>query len=219
MNRREALTSVSALLGVAIIGGEAFLTGCKNAASDKSLFTPKDIALLDEVAETIIPATAASGGGKAALSGAFMKTIVTDCYNKEEQKVFLDGIKQLNASCREKYKKDFVDLPSTEKAAFLTALYQEAKAYAATDAYQKEKEIFDQQQEAWVKSEAAKKNFGAAYLKKKYPPHYFTMMRQLAIWGYFSSKEGMTRALRYVETPGRYDGAYPYKKGDKAWAL
>ncbi|WP_394803568.1 gluconate 2-dehydrogenase subunit 3 family protein [Niabella hibiscisoli] len=45
------------------------------------------------------------------------------------------------------------------------------------------------------------------------------MMRQLTLWGYFSSKEGMTKALRYVETPGRYDGAYPYKKGDKAWAL
>jgi hypothetical protein len=24
--------------------------------------------------------------------------------------------------------------------------------------------------------------------------------------------------LRYVAVPGRYDGALPYKKGDKAWA-
>jgi hypothetical protein len=29
----------------------------------------------------------------------------------------------------------------------------------------------------------------------------------------------MTKALRYIETPGKFDGAYPYKKGDKAWAI
>nr|WP_317235171.1 gluconate 2-dehydrogenase subunit 3 family protein [Niabella ginsengisoli] len=105
MNRREALTRVSVLLGGTIIGAEVFLSGCKNAAADKSLFAAKDVALLDEVAETIIPPTPDSGGGKVALVGEFMNTMVTDCYNKEEQKVFLDGIKQLNASCNEKYKK------------------------------------------------------------------------------------------------------------------
>jgi hypothetical protein len=48
---------------------------------------------------------------------------------------------------------------------------------------------------------------------------YFRMMKQLTIWGYFSSEAGATKALRYMETPGKYDGNYPYKKGDKAWAL
>jgi hypothetical protein len=43
-------------------------------------------------------------------------------------------------------------------------------------------------------------------------------MKQLAILGYFTSKEGATKALRYVAVPGKYDGALPYKKGDKAWA-
>ena len=51
------------------------------------------------------------------------------------------------------------------------------------------------------------------------PHHYFKMLKQLTIWGYFSSEAGATKALRYIETPGRYDGNYPYKKGDKAWAL
>jgi hypothetical protein len=50
-------------------------------------------------------------------------------------------------------------------------------------------------------------------------PHYFRMLKQLTIWGYYSSEAGATKALRYMETPGRYDGNYPYKKGDKAWAL
>jgi len=37
--------------------------------------------------------------------------------------------------------------------------------------------------------------------------------------GFFTSEVGATKALRYIETPGRYDGCMPYKKGDKAWAV
>jgi hypothetical protein len=49
-------------------------------------------------------------------------------------------------------------------------------------------------------------------------PHYFAMMKQLTIWGYFTSEPGATRALRYNPNPGKYIGCYPYKNGDKAWA-
>jgi len=44
------------------------------------------------------------------------------------------------------------------------------------------------------------------------------MMKELTIWGYFSSEPGATKALRYIAVPGHYDGCIPYKKGDKAWA-
>ena len=50
------------------------------------------------------------------------------------------------------------------------------------------------------------------------PTHYFTMIKQLTLWGYFSSEIGATQALRYVAIPGKYEGCVPYKKGDKAWA-
>jgi hypothetical protein len=49
-------------------------------------------------------------------------------------------------------------------------------------------------------------------------PHYFSMMKQLTIWGYFTSEPGATRALRYNPVPGRYLACIPYKVGDKAWA-
>ncbi len=54
--------------------------------------------------------------------------------------------------------------------------------------------------------------------KKDDPSHYFTMMKQLTLFGFFTSKPGATQALRHIPVPGKYDGAYPYKKGDKAWA-
>jgi hypothetical protein len=50
------------------------------------------------------------------------------------------------------------------------------------------------------------------------PTHHFTMIKQLTLWGYFSSEIGATQALRYVAIPGKYEGCIPYKKGDKAWA-
>lgn len=51
------------------------------------------------------------------------------------------------------------------------------------------------------------------------PNHYFHLIKQLTLLGYFSSEIGATQALRYVQIPGKYDGDLPYQKGDKAWAV
>ncbi|MEJ5963328.1 gluconate 2-dehydrogenase subunit 3 family protein [Pedobacter immunditicola] len=48
--------------------------------------------------------------------------------------------------------------------------------------------------------------------------HYFRMMKELTLLGYFTSEAGCTKALRYVPVPGKYIGCIPYKKGEKAWA-
>jgi hypothetical protein len=54
--------------------------------------------------------------------------------------------------------------------------------------------------------------------KKDDPNHYFRMMKELTLTGYFTSEVGATKALRYVAVPGKYEGCIDYKKGDKAWA-
>jgi hypothetical protein len=54
--------------------------------------------------------------------------------------------------------------------------------------------------------------------KKEDASHYFRMMKELTLLGYFTSEIGTTQARRYVAVPGRYEGCIPYKKGDKAWA-
>ena len=50
------------------------------------------------------------------------------------------------------------------------------------------------------------------------PSHYFRMVKELTLLGFFTSEVGSTKALRYIETPGKYDGNVPYKKGDRMWA-
>jgi hypothetical protein len=54
---------------------------------------------------------------------------------------------------------------------------------------------------------------------KNAPGHYFSMIKEITVFGYFTSEPGATEALRYVQTPGSYDGNVDYKQGDKAWAL
>jgi hypothetical protein len=58
----------------------------------------------------------------------------------------------------------------------------------------------------------------AAGITADAPPHYFRMMKELALLGYFTSEIGYTKAMRYQETPGRFDPCVPYKKGDPNWA-
>ena len=48
-------------------------------------------------------------------------------------------------------------------------------------------------------------------------PHYFTMIKQLVIFGFFTSKVGATEVLKYVAVPGRYDGDLAYTPGTPAW--
>ena len=47
--------------------------------------------------------------------------------------------------------------------------------------------------------------------------HFFNMLHQLTLLGYFSSEPGATQALRYVPIPGRYEGCIPYHEGEAAW--
>jgi hypothetical protein len=188
MNRREALSRVAVLVGGSIVGAEFFLSGCKpgdKAAAGLPL-SAEDIAYLDEIAETILPATS-TPGAKDAKVGAFMNTMVTDCYEEKDQKIFLEGMGKLNAACNKMHGHDFLKATPEHRKELLTALDKEAKDY------QKSKKPED-------------------------PAHYFSLMKQLTLLGFFTSEVGATKALRYIAVPGKYEGCVPYKKGDKAWA-
>jgi hypothetical protein len=186
MERRELLKMIAAITGGVFIGGE-LLTGCKTSPSvGGATFSEGDTAFLDEVAETILPATK-TPGAKAAKVGEFMVVMVNDTYEDKDQKIFHAGIGKLDEASKKANGKSFLDASAEQRTSLLTALDKEAKEY------QKAKKADD-------------------------PNHYFTMMKQLTLFGFFTSKEGATQALRYIAVPGKYDGAFPYKKGDKAWA-
>ncbi|ADY54317.1 twin-arginine translocation pathway signal [Pseudopedobacter saltans DSM 12145] len=53
--------------------------------------------------------------------------------------------------------------------------------------------------------------------KEEDPQHFFRMIKELVLFGYFTSEEGGNHNLTYVEVPGRFDGCIPYKKGDPVY--
>jgi len=203
MNRRELLKMIAVLTGGVVVGGEVFLTGCKTGANTEVGFTPGNIALLDEVGETILPATS-SPGAKAAKVGEFMKVFVNDCYTEPDQQAFIAGLSEIEESCKKMHNKSFMDCTPQERHDFLLTLEKESKEYNF-----KRDQPDDTQDE---QAEDEKK----APVKK--PVHYYSMMKQLTLLGYFTSEIAATKAMRHNPVPGKYDGAFPYKKGDKAFA-
>ncbi len=185
MNRRELLKLITAATGTAMIGATGTLAGCANEASKAAplVFTEQDRILLDEVAETIIPRTD-TPGAKDAEVGQFMTVFVRDCYTPEQQKVFHQGLPQLNARAKQGYGSEFGALSEEHRLELVRTLDSEAKKVAAAGG----------------------------------EPHYFTLLKQLTLFGFFTSEVGGTQVLRYMAIPGRYDGCMPYEEGERAWA-
>ena len=189
IDRREAVRRVSMMLGgVALIGSDTFLTGFRRAPSSEELagdglFTPADIAWLDEVADTILPTTS-TPGAKAAKVGPFMAMMVIDTYQEPQQKIFVEGMRTLEAECVKVNGAGFMAATPAQRLALLERIDREAH-------------------------DAQKPPGGA---------HYFRMIKELTLLGYFTSEIGCTQAQRYVETPGRFAPCVPYTKGEKSWA-
>lgn len=189
MDRREAISRVALLLGGTVIGADLFLSGCK--------------------------------------AGSSVNT--EDLFNKETQ-AFLNEVAD-------------TILPRTETPGAKDANVGNFMAVMVRDCYE------DEDQKVFRKgvsqlNEASDKKFKLGFMEatpeqrtqllteldkeqaeykktktKEAPNHYFTMIKQLTLLGYFTSEAGCTKALRYLPVPGKYVGDYPYKRGDKAWAL
>lgn len=208
MERRELLKMIAAATGMAFVGGEVWAAGLTGpAAASKSLFSASDIALLDEIAETILPKTS-TPGAKDAGCGAQMAVQITDCYNATEQGWFVDGLKQLRARSQQDYKLDFMQLSKEQRHQLLVKLDVEAKARNA--------EIYASANDSTNSRKKSSANTGKSVADNT--PHYFTLLKQLTLFVFFTSKVGATEVLRYSAIPGKYEGNLPYKKGDRAWA-
>lgn len=214
MNRRELIKQIAFITGGAVVGAELFLTGCKTGTSTEIGFTQANIALLDEIADTILPTTASSPGAKAAKVADFMKIYVTDCYEEKDQRIFNNGISKLEEACKKANGKSFMDCDAKQRTDFLIALDKEAKEHMKNKSELQKKAAEEKQNQEDKQKQQTDKG-EAEPVDEKLQTHYFTMMKQLTLFGYFTSKEGMTKALRYVPVPGKYEPCIDYKKGDK----
>jgi hypothetical protein len=178
MTRREALKTSTVLLGGALLV-PALLTGCAKKSRDsaaESAASPDQV-LLEDIADTLLPTTAASPGAKAAGVGATMVLLLNDCESADVQQRVSKGLQAFRATCRDAGG-DFASLQQAERERLI-----------------REQDV-------------------AAQADEK---HWFADVRELALQVYFSSEVGLTRAMRYEITPGRYDACVPLVPGQPAW--
>lgn len=192
MNRRELLQRTALVLGGSLLGADSLLArnvdwdAIEGLPGDKAigLFSKGQVKLMNEIAETIIPTTN-TPGAKAAKTGQFMATMVSDCYEPKDQTAFMEGLQKLDQESKSRYGKTFLKSSTKLRHDLLTELDTEQRAYTTAR-------------------------------KSGDPNHYFRVIKDLVLWGYFTSEIGTTQALRYVAVPGRYE-TIDYKKGDRAW--
>jgi Gluconate 2-dehydrogenase subunit 3 len=178
---------------IAVITGGAVIGADLFVAGCKNktadFFSEDDIAFFDEVAETIIPKTN-TPGAKDAATGEFIALYATGCYDETNRKILKDGISKLNEAAKQKYAAGFMKIDSAQRQELLTGIDSEAKKYNVQNTDGEKKEAL----------------------------HYFTLMKQLTLLGFFTSEPGATQVLRYNPVPGKYEGCVDYKTGETAWA-
>jgi hypothetical protein len=221
ITRREAVARVAVLLGgVALIGGNALITGCRTEQTNGTFtpFTADEVAYLDEIADTILPPTS-TPGAKAAKTGELMARMVTDSYHDDDQKTFREGMVKLNDLSKEKNGgKTFMEATPEQRLALLKTLDKEQFDYSEKqhqEELKKSKEFIAKA----VQDNAPKTESQQATSATEQPPNrYFRMMKELALLGYFTSEIGCKQAQVYEEAPGKYEPCIPYTPGQKAYA-
>jgi hypothetical protein len=181
MNRRDLLKCIAAATGCALIGMEGALA----APAARSPFSARDLAMFDEISETILPRTDTPGAKDAAV-GAFIARYSAACYEPAQLLILKQGVVTLDALMRAKAGADFLHATPAQRQALLIDIDLQARKHAREPGQS--------------------------------VPHYFTLMKQLTLLGFFTSEPGSTRVLRYRPVPGKYKGIVPYIKGEASWA-
>jgi hypothetical protein len=192
MKRRDAISYITFVTGGSLIVGHTFMAGCspnsENTIAASGLLNAKQIKILDEIGDIILPTTASSPGAKAANIGEYMNVMITDCSGEEAQNIFLSGFDLLEKRCQDMFGNSFMELDSNDKYSVVVGLEDESSNY------------HDKRGDNDPRF------------------HYYSMIKQLTMRGYFSSEIGATQALQHVAIPGRWDPCIPLEAGQKAYS-
>lgn len=144
MERREALKYVGLITGGTLISSQLFILGCKpNHTSENDspneILNANQIALLNDIGEIIIPTTD-TPGAKAANVGFMMSVNIRDCYGKEKQDSFVNGLGLLNHKSRSFFKDDFSNISNEDKVSLITEL--DSEVYDSTKKNEDDIHIF-----------------------------------------------------------------------------
>ena len=125
MNRREAVKTTGVLLSGVLITSTG-LTACKGERRNigSGVLSAEDQALVEEIADTLLPTTPDSPGAKAARVGPVINLLLTDCREPAEQRRVVDGLKQFRSTVGD----HFASMSQTNREDWLRRIDADAKA-------------------------------------------------------------------------------------------
>ena len=125
MNRREAVKTTGVLLSRILITSTG-LTACKGERRNigSGVLSAEDQALVEEIADTLLPTTPDSPGAKAARVGPVINLLLTDCREPAEQRRVVDGLKQFRSTVGD----HFASMSQTNRENWLRRIDADAKA-------------------------------------------------------------------------------------------
>ena len=213
INRREAALTFGALwTALAVPAGAGAQAVASLGWSPKAL-TPTQARTLDVVAELIMPATDTPGAREAGVPEFVDRAVATFC-RPADAAAIRAGLDRMDAEARAEHGKAFAALTADQQTALLTRYETEARAPRTPVAVGRgETETGLSNQPSPNPARPA-----AAVAPPQGPP-FFPVLKDLVTAGYFTSRLGATKAVRYDPNPGAYRGCVPLKEIGRAWAL
>jgi glucoside 3-dehydrogenase (cytochrome c) hitch-hiker subunit len=192
MDRRNALKLLAGAASIPLLSREAFslfqsVHDQLPATPALKALDPHQDAIVTTIAEMIIPQTD-TPGAKAARVNEFIDVIVAYWYNPDEKSAFLSGLDDVDARSRNLFGKDFVDCPPPQQQLLLQALEDEVP------------EIRAERGAPWEQK----------FVKDR---HFFYMIKQLTLMGYYTSQIGFEQELHLHLIPPRHAGCAPFEEG------
>jgi len=195
MNRRQALKSIGVAAALPLSSSELFALGraahahLQAAAEghDRYIFQsldPEQGEILAVACELIVPETD-TPGARSARVPEFIDAILTGWFDDAERNRFLRGIRDLDKRARVSSGAGFPSCAQAEQVRVL----QEMEAEALRDL-----EVLAPTRKA---RRAAVSAPGAPF---------FSVLKWLTLYGYYTSESGMERELEHIDFPGTYEG-------------
>lgn len=147
--------------------------------------------LVAAMTEVIIPETDTPGAIAAGVPH-FIELMVADWFNPGERAIFAAGLNDLETRIPKQYGKPFDQLDAAQQLAIL-----EAMEAAASDS-------------SWYQSGNVRRTFIS-------DAPFICQMKELTVWGFFTSEVGVTQTLRHNSMPMHFNGHAPRTPDDSTW--
>jgi gluconate 2-dehydrogenase gamma chain len=202
MNRREFLQCAAILVsgaGASQLGftltqeQQTYLATAPNYNSTPGNYlTGAQRKIVAAMAEVIIPRTDTPGAIDAGVP-TFIELMASDWFNDQEKATFAAGMKDLETRIPKEYGKTFDQLSAEEQLGIMEAMED-----AASDS-------------PWYE-------FGNVMRQFISDAPFICQIKELTVWGFFTSEVGATQVLRYNPMPMHFDGDIALSLQDSTWA-